>query len=238
MVNEWADINPVAATDTTQGQKARVRPSPFFVVAPLKVLFLVRSYLVNCFWQDYIAPMKTSQVDILIVPGYKGANEDHWQSRWENNITTARRVEMGDWHKPVFEDWKANLIAAVDETTRPIILVGHSIGSQVIVQAAKEFGKPIAGAVLVAPPDVENPAIKPKHLLTFGPASTDPLPFPSVTIASRNDHFCAYEKAEDMAASWGSLFMDAGESGHINHESGHGPWPEGLMVFSRFLKQI
>lgn len=191
------------------------------------------------YWQaSYIARMKTSQADILIVPGYKGAGEDHWQSRWEKNISSARRVHMGDWHKPVFEDWKANLVKAVDETTRPIILVGHSIGSQVIVQAAREFGKPVAGALLVAPPDVENPEIRPRHLLTFGPASTDPLPFPSVTIASRNDHFCAFEKAEEMAASWGSLFMDAGESGHINHESGHGPWPEGLMVFSRFLKQI
>ena len=182
--------------------------------------------------------MKTSEAEILIVPGYKGANEDHWQSRWERNITSARRVEMGDWHKPVFEDWKQNLVNAVSDTTKPVILVGHSIGSQVIVQAASEFTKPVKGALLVAPPDVENRDIRPKHLLTFGPAPTDPLPFPSVTIASRNDHFCSFEKAEDMAANWGSLFMDAGESGHINHESGHGPWPEGLMVFSRFLKQI
>jgi len=182
--------------------------------------------------------MKTSQADILIVPGYKGANEDHWQSRWARNLSTATIVQMGEWHKPVFEDWKENLLEAVSQTTKPVVLVGHSIGSQVIVQAAKEFKQPVAGAVLVAPPDVENPDIRPRHLLTFGPATRDPLPFPSVTIASRNDHFCAYEKAEDMAAAWGSLFMDAGESGHINHESGHGPWPEGLMVFSRFMKQL
>jgi hypothetical protein len=29
--------------------------------------------------------------------------------------------------------------------------------------------------------------------------------------------------------------IDAGESGHINAESGHGPWPEGIMVFAHFL---
>ena len=69
--------------------------------------------------------MKTSEADILIVPGYKGANEDHWQSRWENNITSASRVHMGDWHKPVFEDWKENLLQAVEATTKPVILVGH-----------------------------------------------------------------------------------------------------------------
>ena len=182
--------------------------------------------------------MKTSDAEILIVPGYKGAGDDHWQSRWERNISSARRVQMGDWHKPVFEDWKENLISAVNEAEKPVFLIGHSIGSQVIVQAAAEFGKPVKGAMLVAPPDVENPEIKPRHLMTFGPATREPLPFPSITIASRNDHFCAYEKAEDMAAAWGSLFMDAGNSGHINHESGHGPWPEGLMVFSRFLNQI
>jgi predicted alpha/beta hydrolase family esterase len=186
----------------------------------------------------YVANMKTTDAEILIIPGYKGASEDHWQSRWERNISSARFVEMGDWHKPVFEDWKANLLTAVAAAQKPVFLVGHSIGSQVIVQAASEFEKPVAGALLVAPPDVENPSIRPKHLLTFGPASREPLPFPSLTIASRNDHFCSYEKAEDMAAAWGSLFMDAGESGHINHESGHGPWPEGLMVFSRFLNQI
>ncbi len=187
---------------------------------------------------SHLPSMKTSEADILIVPGYKGANEDHWQSRWQRHISAAQRVEMGDWHKPVFEDWKTNLLKAVDGTSKPVVLIGHSIGSQVIVQAANEFGKPVSGALLVAPPDVENADIRPKHLLTFGPASRDPLPFPSVTIASRNDHFCTYEKAEDMAAAWGSLFMDAGESGHINHESGHGPWPEGLMVFSRFMKQL
>ena len=125
-----------------------------------------------------------------------------------------------------------------EDAKKPIIFIGHSIGSQVIVHAAKEVRRPVAGAVLVAPPDVENPSIRPRHLLTFGPASRDPLPFPSVTIASRNDHFCAFEVAEEMAAAWGSLFLDAGESGHINQESGHGPWPEGLMVFSRFLKNI
>lgn len=182
--------------------------------------------------------MKTSQAEILIVPGYKGSGKDHWQTRWQNHITTARRVAMGDWHKPVFEDWKSNLLAAVGKAEKPVILIGHSIGSQVIVSAAKEFEKPVAGAMLVAPPDVENPDIRPRHLLTFGPTSREPLPFPSVTIASRNDHFCAFEVAEDMAAAWGSLFMDAGKAGHLNAESGHGPWPEGLMVFAKFLKNI
>jgi len=182
--------------------------------------------------------MKTTEADVLMVPGYKGSGPDHWQSRWEAKLSAARRVAMGDWHKPVFEDWKQNLLEVVNAAEKPVILIGHSIGSQVIVRCANEFKRPIAGAMLVAPPDVENPKIRPKHLLTFGPASREPLPFPSVTVASRNDPFCSIEKAEAMATDWGSLFMDAGDSGHINHESGHGPWPEGLMVFGKFIAKL
>ena len=182
--------------------------------------------------------MKTSQADILIVPGYKGSGENHWQTRWENNLKTARRVQMGDWHKPVFGDWRQNLIDAVNMAEKPVVFVGHSIGVQVIVHASKNFGDKVAGAFLVAPPDVENETIRPRHLLTFGPYSRDPLPFPSFTVASRNDQFCSYEIAEEMAACWGSFLVDAGESGHIDDTSGHGPWPEGLMVFSKFLSRL
>ncbi len=182
--------------------------------------------------------MKISQADILIVPGYKGSGEDHWQTRWENNLKTARRVQMGDWHKPVFVDWKNNLIKAVEEASNPVVFVGHSLGSQVIVHAASETGDKVAGAFLVAPPDVENEDIRPRHLLTFGPYSREPLTFPSFTIASRNDQFCTFEKAEEMAASWGSYLMDAGQCGHIDPASGHGPWPEGIMVFSKFMSQL
>lgn len=182
--------------------------------------------------------MKTNDAEILIVPGYKGSGPDHWQTRWETKLSAARRVAMGDWHKPVFEDWRDNLVNAVDNAAKPVILVGHSIGAQVIVAAAERCNGRVAGAFLVAPPDVENPDIRPRHLLTFGPYRRDPLPFPSVTIASRSDPFCSFDKAAEMAASWGSLFMDAGDSGHLNHESGHGPWPEGLMVFAKFLGRL
>ena len=98
--------------------------------------------------------------------------------------------------------------------------------------------KPVAGAFFVAPPDVENAAIRPKHLMTFGPYPREPLPFPSIVVASRNDVFTSFEAAEDIAGAWGSLFIDAGEAGHINGESGHGPWPEGLLTFGKFMSRL
>jgi len=43
-----------------------------------------------------------------------------------------RRNEQGFAH---FEDWRDNLIAAVEEAEKPVVLVGHSLGAQVAVQA-------------------------------------------------------------------------------------------------------
>ena len=182
--------------------------------------------------------MKASEVDILIVPGYTTSGPTHWQSRWQEKLSTARRVEQAEWSKPVREDWVERMAEAVNISTRPAVIVAHSLGVATAIQAIPLYKKQVIGAFLVCPPDVANPNIRPKHLQTFGPYPRDPLPFPSTVIASRNDHFIDYAVADDLAASWGSLLVDAGESGHINAESGHGPWPEGIMVFTRFLSQL
>ncbi len=186
--------------------------------------------------------MKIAQADIVIVPGYTNSGPDHWQSRWETKFPSAVRVHQEDWHKPVLDEWTDNFRDTVSATTKPTVLVAHSLGCQVVVQGLKKLAPDvknrIRGAFLVAPPDVENPAIKPKHLMTFGPYPRDPLPFPSVVVASQDDLFCNQDVAADMANAWGSLFVDARESGHINAQSGHGPWPDGLMVFAGFMKRL
>lgn len=182
--------------------------------------------------------MKAKDADILIIPGYTNSGPDHWQTRWEEKLSSARRVEQAEWSKPVLADWKASLVAAVNDSTKPVVLVAHSLGVATAVQAVPEFRNKIAGAFFVAPPDVANPNVRPRHLMTFGPYPRDPLPFPSITVASRNDPFCAFDVAEDIAGAWGSLFIDAGERGHINAESGHGPWPEGTLTFAKFVSQL
>ncbi len=184
------------------------------------------------------AIMKASQADILIIPGYANSGPDHWQTRWQAKLSTARRVEQEQWAKPVLSDWITQVAAAVNEASRPVVLVAHSLGIPTAIHAIPHYRKKIAGAFLVAPPEVDNPSIRPKHWMTFGPYPRDPLPFPSLIIASRNDPFGSFEHADDIAAAWGALLIDAGESGHINAESGHGPWPEGTMVFARFLAQL
>lgn len=184
------------------------------------------------------AAMKVKDADILIIPGYTNSGPSHWQSRWEAKLSTARRVEQAEWTKPVREDWTARVAEEANAAERPIVLVAHSLGVPTAIHALGAIEKPVAGAFLVAPPDVANPEIRPRHLMTFGPYPRDPLPFPSIVVASRNDEFCPFDVAEDIAAAWGSLFIDAGDAGHINGEAGYGPWPEGSMVFAQFLSRL
>jgi uncharacterized protein len=182
--------------------------------------------------------MKVSETHILIVPGYTNSGPNHWQTRWERKLSTARRVEQAEWSKPVREDWVARMIEEVNAAEKPVVIVAHSLGVATAIHALPHCTRQIAGAFLVAPPDVANPNIRPKHLMTFGPYPREPLAFPSVVIASRNDPFCAFEVAEDIAGAWGSLFIDAGEAGHLNADSGFGPWPEGSMTFAKFLTDL
>lgn len=63
----------------------------------------------------------------------------------------------------------------------------------------------------------------------------DALPFPSLVAASRDDPFVEIGRAESFARAWGSRFSDLGRIGHINVESGHGPWADGLDLLDDLL---
>lgn len=182
--------------------------------------------------------MRTSDSDLIVVPGLGGPDPDHWQTRWGGRLTTARVVEQRDWHAPAPNEWAERIAAAVDGATRPAILLAHGLGVIAAVRAAPAFRSDVVrGAFLVAPLDVERPDIDaPLH--AFSPVSRDPLTFPSLVVASRNDPQCSYERAEDFAYAWGAALVDAGEAGSLDAASGHGPWPEGLMRLAGFLKGL
>ena len=183
--------------------------------------------------------MRTSDCDILIVPGYTNSGPDHWQSRWQQRLSSARRVDQDDWDSPARDAWVSRLLSTVEGCRRPVILVAHSLGVITVAHAAPMLPRGIVrGAFLVAPPDVEAPDLTPAIERSFAPVPDGPLPFPSLLVASRSDPYCAYGRAEDFAFAWGSALLDAGDAGHINTASGYGPWPEGLMRFAGFLKRL
>ena len=182
--------------------------------------------------------MRTRDAHILIVPGLGGSAPDHWQSRWEAKLPTARRVAMPSWTQPVAAEWTAAVRGAILDDGRPVVLIAHSLGVIAAVRALTGGSPPVAGAYLVAPPSEQAigsiQAIDP----AFAPFPRSPLPCPAVVIGSRNDPHDPLGFAGTLARDWGAAFIDAGEAGHINAESGHGPWPEGLMSFAGFLRKL
>jgi predicted alpha/beta hydrolase family esterase len=183
--------------------------------------------------------MRTSDCDILIIPGYDNSGPEHWQSRWERQLSTARRVQQESWDGSSKDDWVARIVRDVEEASQKVVLVAHSLGVIAAVHAAPLLpeGK-VLGAFLVGAPDIESPDFSLRIDPAFAPVPRAPLPFPSVLVASRTDPFSTYEHVEDLAYAWGSAIVDAGDAGHMNTESGHGPWPEGLMRFAGFLKKL
>ncbi len=182
--------------------------------------------------------MRTADADIIIVPGLNGGTSDHWYSRWESKLPTARRVVQADWVRPDLEAWTDRLAEAVSASARPVVLVAHSLGVITVAHAAGRIAERVVGAFLVAPP---APATI-LSLAVIDPAFADvprePLPFPAVLVASRDDPYADYAASEALAALWHVELVDAGASGHLNDDSGHGPWPEGLMRFAGFMKTL
>ncbi|QEL21182.1 serine hydrolase family protein [Bosea sp. F3-2] len=183
--------------------------------------------------------MKSSDVDILIIPGWSGSGPDHWQSRWESRLHTARRVVQDDWYKPSRHVWAERIVQAVRNATRPVVLVAHSAGVSAVAHAAEHLHPgEVAGAFLVAPASEKAKRAIPGMGQDFIEHRREKLPFPSVLISSATDPYCTQDEARELAKAWGSEFVDAGDSGHLNTESGHGPWPDGLLRFAGFLKSL
>jgi predicted alpha/beta hydrolase family esterase len=181
--------------------------------------------------------MKISEADILIAPGLGNSGPDHWQRRWGKRMTNARFIEQDNWDQPVLAEWIARIHQEIMFSTRPVVLIGHSLSVGAIVIASRTLADTkVRGAFLVSPPDFEGPDLPPEAK-PFAPP-TDPLPFPSLVVASTTDPLVTVDRARGFAADWGSDFMLAGDAGHINPASGHGPWPEGLLLFAELMKRV
>lgn len=178
--------------------------------------------------------MKSSDAQIIMVPGLASPGEGHWQSRWEARLKTARWA--GSAEDPPSRDGRVDtLVAAVETGDKPTVLVAHGAGVLVVAFAAPRLLGRVAGALLVAPPD---PAAPDLVAAGYGDVPRDPLPFPSLLVASTTDPGCALAVADDLAAAWGSGFVDAGDAGRIDATSGHGPWPEGLTRFATLMSRL
>ena len=146
--------------------------------------------------------MKASDADILMIPGPGNDDPDHWLARWQTRLSTARLVADAEWNRHGPADPAGVALAAIEAADKPVVLVAHSTGVLPAILAARLAARPIAGGFFVSPPQLEGNGAMARKLRKLGAYPRDPLSFPSMVVASRNDPHGSYDHAGDLANAW------------------------------------
>ena len=174
----------------------------------------------------------SASATVLIVPGLRDHVDAHWQTLLAARLPRVRTVPpMGraDLDRAARVEAIERAATAIDG---PVIIVAHSGGVVMVAHWARQTRRAIQGALLATPPDFERPmpaGYPTMDALREGgwlPVPRDPLPFPSIVAASRNDPLGEIERVAELAQAWGSRFVDIGKVGHLNPASGFGEWPQ------------
>lgn len=166
---------------------------------------------------------------VLIVPGLRNSDEQHWQSLWQNQLPHSKRIHVDDWSTPDLDKWKAGIRAELANADKPVVIIAHSFGTLASASIAAEFPEKIAALFLVAPADPDKFQIAkhlPQHL----------LPVPAKIIASSNDPWLSESKAAYWALQWGTDFLRLKDVGHINSQSNLGLWPQGIQLLQQLIR--
>ncbi|TDY21893.1 hypothetical protein B0G81_2130 [Paraburkholderia sp. BL6665CI2N2] len=169
---------------------------------------------------------------VLVVPGLRDHVAEHWQTLLQARLPKTASVSPLEQDKLSCAARVAALDEAIAKIDGPIVLVAHSAGVMITVHWARHHNRPIQGALLAAPADLEvampagYPTLDVLEEHGWLPFPRRPLPFPSILGASRNDPLAGFDRAARMAADWGSRLVDLGEVGHLNPAAGYGDWPQ------------
>lgn len=185
---------------------------------------------------------------IFFIPGFHGSGAAHWQTWLQNRLPNSSTLCDVDWEFPELSSWSDQAHRQIADAGAPVLLVAHSFGCLVAAVVAAEKPRNIAGVVFVAPanPDrfaaaggLRNTSLDgtPQAIASTADILPERLPpqLPSVLLASENDPWLDFSNALVIARRWNSHFVDLGEAGHVNTESGYGPWP-GLLRQLRRLR--
>jgi len=157
---------------------------------------------------------------LVIVPGLHGSGAEHWQSWLHGQIAGAVRVEQDFWSVPDVERWADRIAETVDALgAGPHVIVAHSFGCLASLHATARYpGLGVARILLVAPAE-------PTRFNLANALPQAPLAMRTCVVASDNDPWMTATHAHAWAQRWGSDWINLGNAGHINTDSGYGPFP-------------
>ncbi|EJT84512.1 hypothetical protein PPS11_21619 [Pseudomonas putida S11] len=186
--------------------------------------------------------MRNESIRYLIVPGWQGSPDNHWQSHWQRTLPNSVRVEQHDWLTPQRQDWVQALEQAIAAERSPVILIAHSLGCITVAhwaaQASPALLRRVRGALLVAPADVERPTCAPGSAQLRADSRPTHCHFPSQVVSSDNDPAVSVPRALYLAQVWGAEAGLLTNAGHINVKSGHERWEQGFAYLYRLQSRV
>ncbi len=172
-------------------------------------------------------------VQTLVIPGWQGSGEGHWQTWLEDELRAAGRKTLrpsfADFDNPELDDWRAALHRSLSGLPAGgFDVVAHSLGAVLWLHHVTDpAGAPRpARVLLVSPP---SPRTSIPEIAGFFPPPLDGEAVRrgaggTVLLAGEGDPYLP----EGIATAYGPLQLDTTvlpAGGHLNIEAGYGPWP-------------
>lgn len=188
-------------------------------------------------------------VRVLVIPGLRDSGDAHWQTWLQSQYVDAARVTQRDWHQPELSSWSERIGDTLARSSRHTLWVAvahsfgclalahhlaHQLARQATSRSADGIEAPtqarIVAALMVAPADPVKFGLSAElHRASLG--------LPLTVIGSEDDPWMPLERARDWAHTWGGGFVNLGRVGHINTESGFGPWPLARQKVDHLVRQ-
>lgn len=183
----------------------------------------------------------------MIVPGIWNSDPGHWQSLWqaERAADDGRvvRIAPTSWSHPESDDWQAAIstaVASLDPADGPPVLVAHSLGVLAAARWLSDPGRaargriaggalPVAGALLVAPPDPAAPGF-PQEASGFTAPTGRSVIGNVHLVVSDDDPYCSADRALEFASTLGATVHRIGALQHVNVAAGVGAWEAGRAL--------
>ena len=170
----------------------------------------------------------------LILHGWQGSDDRHWQTWLARRLADAgvdvRYPALPDPDSPRPEDWDAALaghLAELDPAAERVV-VCHSLACVAWLRLAPQATDQLAERVLlVAPPSPESEF---PEVAAFFPVALDPAAVKNAAahtrlVCSDDDPYCPEGAAGRYGAPLAVPVDLIPGGGHLNPESGYGPWP-------------
>jgi uncharacterized protein len=184
----------------------------------------------------------TRAVPVVVIPGWQGSGAGHWQTWLEEQLAEAgretHRPGFADLDHPELADWLPALRATLrDLPAAGYDIVAHSLGVVLwLHHVADPADSPRpARVLLVAPP---SPHTDIRELATFFPP---PMDIDTVRhgadgtalVAGDNDPYVPEGIADAYSRPLKIATTVIENGGHLNPDSGYGPWPAVLSWCNR-----